>query len=91
MEILKGLKTRTYNDLRKHGANWVRELPCVLWANRTSPSHATGETPFFLVHGAEAVLPPEVAMGSLWVRTYNEDEQEQLRYLDVDIIEEQRR
>jgi hypothetical protein len=29
----------------------------MLWGNRTSPSRATGETPFFLVYGAEAVLP----------------------------------
>jgi hypothetical protein len=36
---------------------------------RTSPSRATGETPFFMVYGAEAVLPPEVTMGSLRVKT----------------------
>ena len=29
-EILRGLKTRTYNYLKKHGAKWVDELPCVL-------------------------------------------------------------
>jgi hypothetical protein len=37
-EILRGLKTRTYDCLKKHGANWVNELPCVLWGNRTTPS-----------------------------------------------------
>jgi hypothetical protein len=63
-EILKGLKTRTYDYLKKHGANWVSELPSVLWGNRTTPSRATGETPFFLVYGAEACLPPEIIMGS---------------------------
>jgi hypothetical protein len=56
-EILRGLKTRTYDCLKKHGANWVSELPSVLWGNRTTPSRATGETPFFLVYGAEACLP----------------------------------
>jgi hypothetical protein len=40
--------------------------------NRTSPSRATGETPFFMVYGAEAVLPPEVTMGFLRVKTYDE-------------------
>jgi hypothetical protein len=63
-EILKGLKTRIYDCLKKHGANWVKELPSVLWGNWTTPSRATGETPFFLVYGAEACLPPEILMGS---------------------------
>jgi transposase InsO family protein len=63
-KILRGLKTRTYDCLKKHGANWVNELPCVLWGNRTTPSRATGETPFFLVYRAEACLPLEIIMGS---------------------------
>jgi hypothetical protein len=29
-EILRGLNTRTYDCLKKHGANWVNELPSVL-------------------------------------------------------------
>jgi hypothetical protein len=41
-EILRGLKTRNYDSLKKHGANWVSELPSVLWGNRTTPSRATG-------------------------------------------------
>jgi hypothetical protein len=63
-EILKGLKTRTYDCLKKHGANWVNKLSSVLWGNRTTPSRATGETPFFLIYGAESCLPPEIIMGS---------------------------
>jgi hypothetical protein len=63
-EILRGLKTHTYDCLKKHGANWVSELPSVLWGNRTTPNRATGETPFFLVYGAEAYLPPEIIMCS---------------------------
>jgi hypothetical protein len=64
-EILRGLKIRTYNDLEKHGAKWVDQLPSILWGNRITPSRAIGETPFFLVHGAEACFPPEITMGSL--------------------------
>jgi hypothetical protein len=64
-EILRALKTRTYDCLKKHGANWVNELLCVLWGNRTTPSRATGETPLFLVYMAEACLPLEK---SLWAR-----------------------
>jgi transposase InsO family protein len=78
-EILRGLKIRTYNDLEKHGAKWADQLPSVLWGNRTTPSRATGETPFFLVYGAEACLPPEITMGSLRVQTFNEELQERQR------------
>jgi hypothetical protein len=63
-EILRGLKTHTYDCLKKHGANWVNKLPFVLWGNWTTPSRATGETPFFLVYGVEACLPLEIIMDS---------------------------
>jgi hypothetical protein len=89
-EILRGLKTRTYDCMKKHGANWVNELPCVLWGNRTTPSRATGETPFFLVYGAEACLPSEIIMGSPRVQSFDESMQEQLRREDVDFIDERR-
>jgi transposase InsO family protein len=75
-EILRGLKIRTYNDLEKHGVKWVDQLPSVLWGNRTTPSRATGETPFFLVYGPEACLPPEITMGSLRVQAFDEELQE---------------
>jgi hypothetical protein len=71
-EILRGLKTRTYDYLKKHGANWVSELPSVLWGNRTTPSRATGETPFFLVYGAKSCLPPKIIMGSPRVQSFDE-------------------
>jgi transposase InsO family protein len=89
-EIPKGLKTRTYDCLKKHGANWVNELLSVLWGNRTTLSRATGETPFFLVYGAEACLPPEIIMGSPRVQAFDESMQEQLRCEDVDFIDEHR-
>ena len=56
-EVLRGLKTRTFDRLRKCGRNWIEELPVVLWSIRTTPNRATGQTPFALVYGAEAVLP----------------------------------
>jgi hypothetical protein len=77
VEILKGLKTRTYDGLKKHGKKWIDELSCTLWGNQTSHSRATRETPFFMVYGAEAVPPPEVTMGSQCVKTYDEATQDQ--------------
>jgi hypothetical protein len=76
-EILMGLKTCTYDCLIKHGAKWIDELLCTLWGNQTSSSQATGETPFFLVYGAEAVIPPEVTMVSPHVQAYDDAMQDQ--------------
>jgi hypothetical protein len=84
------MKPRTYNELKKHGVGWIDELPAVVWANRTTPSRATGETPFFLVYGAEAVLPAKVTLGSPQVRAYNEEDQDQLRQHDILYLEEVR-
>jgi transposase InsO family protein len=89
-EILKGLKTHTYDGLKKHGKKWLDELPCALWGNRTSLSRATRETPFFMVYGVEVVLPPEVTMGSLCVNTYDKAMQDQLRREDIDLVDERR-
>jgi hypothetical protein len=88
--ILKGLKTRTYDDLKKHGKKWIDELPCALWRNQTPPSRATGETPFFMVYGAEVILPPEVTMGSLRVQAYDKATQDQLWHEDIDLVDERR-
>ena len=40
--VLRGLKTRTFDKLRKCGRRWIDELPIVLWSIRTTPSRATG-------------------------------------------------
>jgi hypothetical protein len=49
-----------------------------------------GETTFFMLYGVEAVLPPEVTMGSLCVKTYDEAMQDQLRREDIDLVDERR-
>lgn len=45
--------------------NWVEELPGVLWAYRTTKRKATGETPFSLAYGSEAIIPVEIGMPTL--------------------------
>jgi hypothetical protein len=62
----------------------------VLWGNQTTPSRAIGETPFFLVYGAEACLPPKIIIGSPQVQSFDESMQEKLRHKDVDFIDERR-
>ncbi|KAL5574962.1 hypothetical protein UlMin_016661 [Ulmus minor] len=39
---------------------WVKELPHVLWAYRTTSRTTTRETPFSMTYGTEAVIPLEV-------------------------------
>jgi hypothetical protein len=70
--ILQGLKLRIFNELNKFGKRWVAELPSVIWSLRTTPSRATGFTPFFLVYGAEVVLPTDLEYGSPRLKAFNE-------------------
>jgi IS30 family transposase len=42
--ILQGLKPGIFDRLRPYAGKWVKELPSVLWAFRTTPSCATGHT-----------------------------------------------
>jgi hypothetical protein len=50
----------------------VDELPSILWSLRTTPKAATQETPFFLVHGAEAVLLVEITHEAPRIAAYDE-------------------
>ena len=89
-EVLRGLKTRTFDRLHKCERNWIEELPVVLWSIRTTPNRATSQTPFALVYGAEAILPTELIYGSPRVLDYNEVAQEQHRRDDAVLLEENR-
>jgi transposase InsO family protein len=82
--ILQGLKPRIFDQLNKSGRKWLQELPAVVWSLRTTPSRATGFTPFFLVHGAEAVLLTDLEYGSPRVRSYDEDANQRAREDSLD-------
>ncbi|KAF7152592.1 hypothetical protein RHSIM_Rhsim01G0144000 [Rhododendron simsii] len=58
--------------LEDHQKNWAHALPMALWAYRTSKRRPTQLTPFSLVYGAEAVLPPEIAIPSARVALRSE-------------------
>jgi transposase InsO family protein len=78
-KVLKGLKTRSFNaKLEACGKKWLDNLQSILWSIRTTATKPTRETPFFLVYGAEAVLPTDVKFGSPRVLTFNEIRQEDL-------------
>jgi hypothetical protein len=58
--ILAGIKPRLVDPLERSAGCWVEELPSVLWSLRTTPNRSVSFTPFFLVYGAEAVLPTDI-------------------------------
>jgi hypothetical protein len=88
--ILQGLKPRIYNDLHKFGRRWMKELPLVVWSLRTMPSRATGFTSFFLVYGAEAILPTDLEYGSPRTRAYDDQRNQTNREDSLDQLEEAR-
>jgi hypothetical protein len=87
---LQGLKPRIFDKLNKCGRKWLQELPAVVWTLRTTPSRATGVTPFFLVYGAEAILPTDLEYGSPIVRGYDEGTNQRACEDSLDQLDEAR-
>jgi hypothetical protein len=50
----------------------LKELPNALWGLRTQPSMPTGQSPYFLVYGSEAILRTDAMWDSLAVEQYDE-------------------
>jgi len=86
--ILEGLRTRVKEPLLGKEGRWMEELQPALWGLRTQPSKATGQSPFFMVYGSEAVLPVDLLYKAPRVQQYDEGEVEQQRMVDIDTIEE---
>ncbi|GJT35273.1 reverse transcriptase domain-containing protein [Tanacetum coccineum] len=57
---MEGIKSR----LERERADWVDELPNILWAHRTSIKQSNGETPCSLTYESEAVIPSELGFKS---------------------------
>ena len=62
----------------------------MLWSLRTTPNTATQYTPYFMVHGTEAVLPVEVRYNATRVAQYKEAESNAALADSVDSLEEAR-
>jgi transposase InsO family protein len=88
--ILLGLKPRIFDRLNKSGRKWLQELPAVVWSLRTTPSGAMSFTLFFLVYGAEVVVPTDLEYGSPRVRGYNEGTNQRAREDSLDQLDEAR-
>ncbi|XP_050386257.1 uncharacterized protein LOC126802648 [Argentina anserina] len=69
---------------------WPEKLDEVVWAIRTTPTEATGETPFCLMYGTEAVLPIEVIQPTQRVSLFDPETNSDSIHLDKDLLEEKR-
>jgi hypothetical protein len=88
--VLDALKKRLHDAANTKGGKWIKELPNALWGLRTQPSKPTGQSPYFLVYGSEAILPVVVMWDSLAVEQYDEGISEDSRRVDIDGLEEAR-
>ncbi|XP_070050972.1 uncharacterized protein [Nicotiana tomentosiformis] len=69
---------------------WAELLPEVLWAYRTMPKMSTGETPYSLVYGTDAVIPIKVREPSLRYSHESGPRNDESRRQELDEAKEQR-
>ncbi|XP_072077721.1 uncharacterized protein [Arachis hypogaea] len=82
----QGLKKK----LGEAKGEWADLVPETLWSYNTSIQSATGETPFKLVYGAEALIPVEVSVPTLRTELYDQSNNLQARTAELDLVEEER-
>jgi hypothetical protein len=88
--VLDALKKRLQDAANSKGGKWIKELSNALWGIRTQPTKTTGQSPYFLVYGSEAILPADVMWDSPAVEQYDEGISEDSRRVDIDGLEEAR-
>jgi hypothetical protein len=88
--VLDAHKKRLHDADNTKGGKWIKELHNALWGLRTQPSKPTGQLPYFLVYGSEAILPADVIWDSPAAEQYNEGISKCSRRVDIDGLEEAR-
>ncbi|XP_024028915.1 uncharacterized protein K02A2.6-like [Morus notabilis] len=84
-KILKYTLKKRLDDLK---GRWAEELSKGLWAYRTTSRTITGETPFSMVYGVEAMLPIEIKMPTLRTAVHNDDDNTEGMNGELDLLEE---
>ncbi|XP_071712726.1 uncharacterized protein [Rutidosis leptorrhynchoides] len=69
---------------------WVDEMPYILWAHRTTPKRSTGETPFSLVYGTEAVIPAEIRVPTQRILAFDTENNSSILRENLNLLEERR-
>ena len=86
--INKIIKFNLKMKLEERKGLYAEELPKILWAYRMTSRTSTGETPFSLAYGAEAMVPVEIGVPSLSLETYNQEENFVLQRYELDLPKE---
>jgi len=84
--VAAGIKRR----LTAKRGKWVEELPHVLWAFRTTPRRSTGQTPYSLAYGIEAVIPIQKELPTIRTEHFDETNNDTALSNDLDLAEEKR-
>ncbi|KAK1398908.1 hypothetical protein POM88_008771 [Heracleum sosnowskyi] len=88
--VNKIIKHTLKTKLEERKGCWPEELPMVLWSYNTTPRTTTGESPFTLTYGCEAMLPVEIGAGSFRRDNYDPGNNEVNHRLYLDLVEEVR-
>ena len=83
---MSGIKKRMDDAKGK----WVEELSYVLWTYQTTLCRSTGETPFSMTYGVEAVIPLETGFLTLRTSSFTPSNNDGLLEKSLDLIEERR-
>ena len=81
--LLKIIKTKLDNAK----GVWPEELPNILWAYWTTARTPTGETPFRLTYGTEAVIPVEVGVTSTRREVFHEESNNNHLRINLDCLD----
>ena len=84
--MVNGLKKRLDDAKGK----WVEELSHILWIYRATPCRSTGETPFSMTYGAEAVIPLEIGFPTLRTSSFTPSNNDGLLGKSLNLIEKHR-
>ena len=85
--VNKTIKRNLKRKLEGLKSAWVEELPRVLWAYQTTSWTATGENPFSMTYGTEAIMPVEVGEPSFRTAQFDLQTNNQGLALNLDLIE----
>ena len=88
--IVDALKKRLYTENDRAPGRWMKELPAVVWGLRTQTNRNTGVSPYFMVYGAEAVLPSDIHFGSPRIEHFDQATADNARELEINCMEEKR-
>ncbi|KAK0586692.1 hypothetical protein LWI29_010873 [Acer saccharum] len=92
-------QTEAVNKIIKHNlkaklaakkGSWADKLPQVLWAYKTTERGSTGETPYSMAYGAEAVIPVETSFSSPRVQLFQPELNIDMLKCSLDELEERR-